>query len=147
LLKSDLESETDPERRLDLLITANAFVCPSLLLAAKFSQQKQQVWVYHFLRQRPGELAASMGAYHGAELPYVFDTHDAWLPTDEIDRSLTDRMQSYWVAFAKTGNPNSQGRPYWPAYREHGPTVQMLDDKISTGWHGSQRLCDVLLPI
>ena len=147
LLKSILEPETDPERSLDLLITANAFVCPSLLLAAKLSQQKQQVWVYHFLRQRQGELAASMGAYHGAELPYVFDTHDAWLPTDVIDQRLTNRMQSYWVAFAKTGDPNGQHRPYWPAYRDHAPTVQMLDDKISTGRHGSQRLCDVLLPI
>ena len=147
LLNTILEPETDPERSLDLLITANAFVCPSLLLAAKLSQQQQQVWVYHFLRQRQGELAASMGAYHGAELPYVFDTHDTWLPTDVIDQRLTDRMQAYWVAFAKTGDPNGQGRPYWPAYRDHAPTVQMLDDRISTGRHGSQQLCDVLLPI
>jgi para-nitrobenzyl esterase len=22
----------------------------------------------------------------------------------------------YWVAFAKTGNPNGVGRPIWPAY-------------------------------
>lgn len=147
LLKSALASETKAERRLDLLITANAFVCPSLLLAAKLSEQKQQVWVYQFLRQRPGQLAASMGAYHGAELPYIFDTHDTWLPTDVIDQRLTNRMQAYWVAFATTGNPNGAGRPYWLAYRDHEPTVQMLDDKISSGRHGSQGLCDVLLPI
>jgi para-nitrobenzyl esterase len=88
-----------------------------------------------------------MGAYHGAELPYIFDTHDTWLPTDVIDQRLTNRMQAYWVAFATTGNPNGAGRPYWLAYRDHEPTVQMLDDKISSGRHGSQGLCDVLLPI
>ena len=30
-------------------------------------------------RVREGEKAKKYGAYHGAELPYVFDTHDDWL--------------------------------------------------------------------
>ena len=143
-LRPLLQPITEPARKLDLLVTARTFVCPSLLLATKLSEQKQKVWVYHFLRQRQGELAASMGAYHGAELPYVFGTHDAWLPTDAIDLQLTDKMQSYWLAFAATGDPNGRDQRLWPAYRPNEPTVQMLDDAIWSGRHSSQAFCDVL---
>ena len=141
-----LQPALEPARQLDLLITARSFVCPSLLLAARLSERKQQVWVYHFLRQRQGELAASMGAYHGAELPYVFGTHDAWLPTDAIDLRLSDNMQSYWLAFAATGDPNGPGQPSWPSYRPNQPTVQILNNKIRRARHSSQSLCDVLMP-
>ena len=47
-----------------------------------------------------------LGAYHGAEIPYIFDTHDNWLPTTPWDIELTDSMTQYWVNFAKSGNPN-----------------------------------------
>jgi carboxylesterase type B len=33
------------------------------------------------------------GAYHGAELPYVFDTHDAWIPTGYV---LIARLPMLW---------------------------------------------------
>ena len=141
-----LQPALEPARQLDLLITARSFVCPSLLLAARLSERKQQVWGYHFLRQRQGDLAASMGAYHGAELPYVFGTHDAWLPTDAIDLRLSDNMQSYWLAFAATGDPNGPGQPSWPSYRPNQPTVQILNNKIRSASHSSQSLCDVLMP-
>ena len=29
-------------------------------------------------------------------------------------------MSAYWVAFAKTGNPNGEGRVAWPAYTSAG---------------------------
>ena len=47
------------------------------------------------------------GAYHGAELPYAFDTLNmvAWPWTDR-DRAIAATMASAWVRFAKTGDPN-----------------------------------------
>ena len=99
-LKGLVNGVSDSRRQMDLLITANLFVCPSLFLADKVSSQGGQAWVYSFTRKRIGELAASMGSYHGAELPYVFGTHDDWLPTTDDDRKLSEIIQNYWVSLS-----------------------------------------------
>ena len=48
------------------------------------------------------------------QLPYVFDTHDDWLPTSSRDLALTSAMKTSWIAFAKTGRPQEAG--LWPAW-------------------------------
>jgi para-nitrobenzyl esterase len=34
------------------------------------------------------------------------------------DSSMASTMIGYWVAFAKIGNPNGEGRPNWPVYSQ-----------------------------
>ena len=86
--------------------------------------------MYYFSRRRPGAGGEKFGAYHGAEIPYVFDQHDNWLPTDATDRQLTDVIMDYWVQFARTGDPNLPGRPEWPVYQAGKPLVMELGDQI-----------------
>jgi para-nitrobenzyl esterase len=142
----------EPRRQLDLLYSAKYYVCPSLLLASEVIDRGNKAYVYSFNRHREGLLAESMGAYHGAELPYVFDTHDDWLPTTDVDYQLTEAMQTYWINFAKDGNPNGEegvndsSPPLWPRYAANTDTVQVLDDSITRSAHSSQFLCDVLAP-
>jgi para-nitrobenzyl esterase len=59
--------------------------------------------------------------YHAAELYYVWNNFQVrdW-PWATEDRRLGDAMASYWINFAKTGNPNGQGLPHWPAYKAGG---------------------------
>ena len=133
-------------RALDRLVTARQFVCPSMSLAASIATHGGRSWFYYFARQREGQRAATMGAYHGAELPYVFDTHDSWLPTDAVDKNLTDAMMSYWVNFARSGNPNGPGLPPWPPFDRNKGNVLRLDARISAEAHVSLPLCDILLP-
>ncbi len=130
---------------LDKLITAKNYVCPSLTIAANAKRTGAKSWVYYFSKIRSGELAENMGAYHGAELPYVFNTHDEWLPTSDEDKELGSIMTSYWANFAKSGNPNGAGLPKWSPYEQSKPTTQILDYPIRSSYHPSNSLCELLL--
>jgi len=82
----------------------------------------------------PDDIKVGIGyAYHSDELEYVFGTLDSrpgakWRPED---RRLSEQMQSYWVNFARTGNPNGEGLPNWPAYTKDSWQVLVLDSGIS----------------
>ncbi|WP_353227756.1 carboxylesterase family protein [Novosphingobium sp.] len=104
----------DAATRADLLASAPEFHCPAVALAGDARTAGLDAWVYRFDRVRPGH--HGFGAYHGAEIPYVFGTSDAWLPADAADRALSDTIMRYWVNFARTGNPNAPGLPAWPRW-------------------------------
>jgi para-nitrobenzyl esterase len=96
---------------------------------------KSKVFVYLFSHVPPfpegaafSSDAAGLGAYHGAENHYIFNTLRIrdWLWTDE-DRKLADMMGSYWTNFAKTGDPNGPGLPRWPVYDANKELLFNLD--------------------
>ncbi len=42
-------------------------------------------------------------------------------------------MSDYWTNFARTGDPNGQGLPRWPAFETANSTVLSLGDPIIAG--------------
>jgi len=98
---------------------------PNRYLARQMAASGQPVFVYHFSYLPASDRGAALGASHGAEVAYVFAT----LPTQPLnyggrtypaaapeDLKVSDAMIAYWVAFAKTGDPDSAGGPAWPRY-------------------------------
>jgi para-nitrobenzyl esterase len=128
--------------RLDRLIGSAEFHCPSLAMARAMSALSDRVFFYRFSRVRPG--GAKLLAYHGAEIPYVFASADEWLPGDATDRALSDRMPAYWVRFAKTGDPNGEGLPDWPAFHPESEDHQVLGDEVRAARGLDPELCRVL---
>ena len=99
------------------------------------------VYFYHFNHTPPkpatgttGDLSRDIGAFHTAEIPYVFQTLEArsW-PWQDKDRKLSDAMAAYWVNFAAAGNPNGAALPQWPQYDPQQPTTLFFGDEIRVG--------------
>ncbi|AMY11964.1 Fumonisin B1 esterase [Luteitalea pratensis] len=67
------------------------------------------------------------GAPHGGEIGYVFGTLMARPGTTLTpeDQAVSRMAQSYWVNFAKTGDPNGAGLPAWP---RHDPKKDVIFD-------------------
>ena len=105
---------SDGAARADMLASAPVFHCPAAELAGENSAVELPTYVYRFDRVRPGN--HGFGAYHGAEIPYVFGTGATWMPAEPADHALSDTVMRYWVNFAKTGNPNGPGLPVWPRW-------------------------------
>ena len=77
---------------------------------------------------------ADAGAFHAAEIVYVFDTFAAFPWTySEADRKTSAAMSAYWVNFVKSGNPNGEGLPEWPAYGAEGRRIMVLDAEPHAG--------------
>lgn len=98
----------------------------------------QPAWLYRFSRRPPfpaDSVRAGWGAGHFAELWYMFDHLDqeqgwAW---SAADRTLADTLASYWVNFARTGDPNGPGLPAWPAVRDDAGPLLDLGETIAPG--------------
>lgn len=89
------------------------------------------VYAYFWTHAPPGAGHDMRGAYHGSEINYVFDNLYATdLPWTADDARIADTMASYWANFAKTGDPNGTGLPYWPAVDVGSPNVMELGDKF-----------------
>jgi para-nitrobenzyl esterase len=98
---------------------------PARFLAEAMAKTGEPVFVYHFSYVPAADRGAALGAPHGGELAYVFGT----LPDHVVtysgrvypaatpeDRVISEAMESYWVAFAKTGDPAAAGGLAWPRY-------------------------------
>ncbi len=98
------------------------------------AQQGNRAYVYYFTRVPPAlPDRPSRGATHVAEIPYMFDNLAPPVPWTDADRRLADVMSSYWVNFARSGDPNGPGLPPWPAYGDAATAkAQILGDAVGT---------------
>jgi para-nitrobenzyl esterase len=83
---------------------------------------------YFFTHEPPYAPAArNLKATHAVEIPYVFDSlrpprvfpdasSNELASASASERAFADRVSSYWVNFARDGNPNGKGLPRWPAF-------------------------------
>ncbi len=93
-------------------------------------------YLYFFSRVPPAADADRYGAYHTAEIPYVFDNFGvgtsphAKRDWDDTDRELSDTLASYWVNLASTGNPNAEDLLEWPAFDRDADEALEIGDTI-----------------
>jgi para-nitrobenzyl esterase len=110
---------------------------PTRTFARLTSARGVPTYVYMFSRVGDDSANRARGAYHSAEITFVFGRPhplQASAGSAPYDSTVAEAMSDYWVSFATTGDPNSgpsAGRwPHWPRFEtatdsllEIGPTI------------------------
>ncbi|MBZ5524996.1 MAG: carboxylesterase family protein [Acidobacteriia bacterium] len=87
-------------------------------------------YLYYFTRVPPGMQSQRFGAFHAADIAYVFGNFIWPFPWEEADHKLSATISGYWVNFAASGNPNGNGLPKWPEYDAQSDQYLELGDKV-----------------
>ncbi len=109
---------------------ASVFGAPARSFARFLAARGVPAYVYQFTRAGDDSASRARGAYHSAEITFVFGRPRPLVASagrTAYDSTLAETMSDYWVAFAATGDPNgalpnvpphrtAAPRPRWPAY-------------------------------
>jgi len=88
-------------------------------------------YVYYFDHRTP---QSPSGANHADEIRYVFGTLASAGGVGEprpADLAMSELMMSYWINFARTGDPNGPGLPAWPTFDADEQRVLVFDEATS----------------
>jgi para-nitrobenzyl esterase len=121
----------DPGRTGDMgevgigIVSDGAMVEPARLMARLASAAGPPTWQYRFSYVATSIRKDVKGALHATEIPFVFQTVRAKYgdATTAEDERIADAANAYWTAFAKTGDPNGEGRPTWPPYAPESDVI------------------------
>lgn len=97
----------------------------------KYNMGNAPVYMYQFRWKSPA-LDGVFGCCHNMDLPFMFNNiglQRELTGGGEDAYTLADRMSGAWIAFTKTGNPNAEGLPSWPAYDPDARNLMVFDNR------------------
>ena len=109
----------------------------------KAAQNSGSVWLYELDWQTPVD-GGKWKSPHMLDVPLVFDMvagSTAMTGPDGDAQTVADQMSAAWLAFARTGNPNTKAIPTWPPFRvpERATMVFAVQPRVANGFHDDER--------
>ena len=102
------------------LATEETYHRPIMHFADAVTARSGNPYVYFFDWAPP---ASRFRSCHNIELPFVFGTLDAWRATPMLEggdaaqmADLSATIRRAWISFIRSGRPEHQSSPPWPAY-------------------------------
>ncbi len=143
--------DADPEYRSpeNQWATDTSFRCTSVAQLAWHADAGYPAYQYEFARVLPGR--EELGSTHASEISFVFGNLDRRIAgvgpparATAVDTAISSVMQQYWINFAKTGNPNGEGLPVWPVFRNPQRAYLQFRDTGPMAKEGLRRpFCDL----
>lgn len=96
----------------------------------------------------PNSSLPVIGAFHGAEVPFVFG--DSFELDTPGERALSHTMGCLWANFAESGDPNvgsscpGEGLPLWPRWTLEGGEALVLNSTVRVAQRFASDRCAVL---
>jgi para-nitrobenzyl esterase len=90
--------------------------------AYEFAEEDTPQFYSIYRLQQAGDPAASFnfGATHVDDLGYLWEYLGHALPYSDDELQLSDQMITFWSQFQRTGDPNANKVPTWPAFTQSG---------------------------
>jgi len=95
----------------------------------KSAQTKAPVYMYRLDWETPVE-GGRLKSPHALDIAFVFDNvarSVSYTGAGPEQQRMADLMSDAWIAFAKTGNPNTPALPQWPRYTEANRATMIFD--------------------
>jgi para-nitrobenzyl esterase len=124
-----VHSDEDLFQAINNLFGDHFFGMQAWFAANEMSRQGLPTWLYFFTRTSPVPEQWA-GAYHGADIQFVFGGFFPLFPKNDFDDGLADTMMDYWTNFARSGDPNGEGLPAWAGFDSNDPQELELGRQV-----------------
>lgn len=126
------EPEASPSELFLLMISDNRYCAPMMTLAERRAALGgAPVYFYYFAWETP-VMDGKLLSPHALEISFVFDnTERSKNFTGGGDRpaALADKMSDAWIAFARSGSPDTPKLPAWTPYDGTRRATMVFDDE------------------
>lgn len=143
-----LFENTYPDYQPKDLIDTDFTFRPSAIEQAmiKARQGGAPVYTYMFTWESP-VLDGILRSTHCMEIPFVFnnaDIHASMTGGGKDALELAEKMSQAWINFARTGDPNTEDLPQWPAYNCSEGAAMIFNDDCEVRYNHDKELINFI---